>query len=90
MTWRDSDPPATDVLFSFSVRVGEEHAIVEIDVLHGVDRGVYRATIGDLFNSRELGRTSNLEELLRLLQETKNASSKRAFCAALDKFASLP
>jgi hypothetical protein len=57
-------PPATDVLLDFTVPFsgGGTPAYLEIDKL---PEGLYRATVGTLFEYQELCRTGNLEGLLR-------------------------
>jgi hypothetical protein len=64
MVWRDQDPPATDVLLDFTVPFsgGGTPAYLEIDKL---PEGLYRATVGTLFEYQELCRTGDLEGLLR-------------------------
>jgi hypothetical protein len=61
MAWRDQDPPATDVLLDFTVPFsgGGTPAYLEIDKL---PEGLYRATVGTLFEYQELCRTGNLLE----------------------------
>ena len=60
MVWRDQDPPATDVLLDFTVPFsdGGTPAYLEIDKL---PEGLYRATVGTLFECQELCRTGDLE-----------------------------
>jgi hypothetical protein len=62
MAWRDQDPPATDVLLDFIVPFsgGGTPAYLEIDKL---PEGIYRATVGTLFEYQELCRTGDLEGL---------------------------
>jgi hypothetical protein len=64
MVWRDQNPPATDVLLDFNVPFsgGGTPAYLEIDKL---PEGLYRATVGTLFEYQELCRTGDLESLLR-------------------------
>jgi hypothetical protein len=64
MVWRDQDPPATDVLLDFTVPFsgGGTPAYLEIDKL---PEGLYRATVGTLFEFQELCRMGDLEGLLR-------------------------
>ena len=64
MVWRDQHPPATDVLLDFTVPFsgGGTPAYLEIDKL---PEGLYRATVGTLFECQELCRTGDLEGLLR-------------------------
>lgn len=71
MVWRDQDPPATDVLLDFAVPFsgGGTPAYLEIDKLA---EGLYRATVGTLFEYQELCRTGDLEGLLsRVIQSSR-------------------
>ena len=56
MVWRDQDPPAVDVLLDFTVPFsgGGSPAYLEIDKL---PEGLYRATVGTLFEYQKLYRT---------------------------------
>src|SRR5512132_2891843 len=79
MVWRDQDPPATDVLLDFTVPFsgGGTPAYLEIDKL---PEGLYRATVGTLFEYQELCRTGDLEGLLRhtrAVQSGQRASPAR-------------
>jgi hypothetical protein len=64
MPWADQDPPATDVLLHLVVPCsgGGTPARLEIDKLPD---GLYRATVGTLFEHQEICRTGDLEALVR-------------------------
>jgi hypothetical protein len=74
MVWRDQDPPATDVLLDFTVPFsgGGTPAYLEIDKL---SEGLYRATVGTLFEYQELCRTGDLEGLLRHARAVQSSRS---------------
>jgi hypothetical protein len=63
MPWPDQDPPAIDVLLHLNVPcAGPTPARLEIDKLPD---GLYRATVGTLFEHQEITRTRDLEALIR-------------------------
>jgi hypothetical protein len=74
MAWRDQDPPATDVLLDFTVPFsgGGTPAYLEVDKLPD---GLYRATVGTLFEFQELCRTCDLEGLLRHARAVQSSKS---------------
>ena len=74
MVWRDQDPPATDVLLDFTMPFsgGGSPAYLELDKL---PEGLYRATVGTLFEYQELCRTGNLEGLLRQARAVQSSGS---------------
>lgn len=75
MSWPDQDPPATDVLLHLNVPcAGGTPAYLEIDKL--LD-GLYRATVGTLFEHQEICRTGDLESLIR-------HANAMASCRSLD------
>ncbi len=63
MVWPDQHPPATDVILHVNVPcAGGSPAYLEIDKLPD---GLYRATVGTLFEHQEVCRTGDLEALVR-------------------------
>jgi hypothetical protein len=63
MPWPVQVPPATDVILHLNVPcAGGSPAYLEIDKLPD---GIYRATIGTLFEHQEICRTGDLEALIR-------------------------
>ena len=68
------NPPATDVLLDFTVPFsgGGTPAYLEIDKL---PEGIYRATVGTLFEYQELCRTGDLESLLRHARAVQSSRS---------------
>jgi hypothetical protein len=64
MPWSDQNPPATDVILHLLVPCsgGGSPAKLEIDKLAD---GLYRATVGTLFEHQEICRTPDLEALVR-------------------------
>jgi hypothetical protein len=74
MAWRDQDPSAVDVLLDFTVPFsgGGTPAYLEIDKL---PEGLYRATVGTLFEYQELCRTGDLEGLVRHARAVKLSGS---------------
>jgi hypothetical protein len=64
MAWKEQHPPATDVLLHLNVPCsgGGSPASLEIDKLAD---GIYRATVGTLFEHQEITRTGDLEALVR-------------------------
>ena len=64
MSWREQEPPATDILLRLNVPCsgGGSPAYLEIDKLAD---GLYRATVGTLFEHQEICRTNDLEALVR-------------------------
>jgi hypothetical protein len=75
MPWRDQDPPATDVLLHLNVPCsgGATPARLEIDKLPD---GRYRATVGTLFEHKEICQTDDLEALVR---QAKAMAACRSF-----------
>jgi hypothetical protein len=70
MSWTDQDPPANDVLLQGNVYTSSGRRLsFEIDrfVAPGLDRTLYRATVGNLFCSEEVARHHKLEDVLRWL-----------------------
>lgn len=63
MVWPDQNPPATDIILHVNVPcAGGAPAYLEIDKLSD---GIYRATVGTLFEHQEICRTPDLEALIR-------------------------
>jgi hypothetical protein len=83
MSWKDQNPPVTDVLCSMQVQInGQPSFTIEVDKL---DQQTYRATMGDLFQFRELTRTWQLEELLRRCNAVRGAEGYHEGLALLKK-----
>ena len=75
MPWPDQTPPATDVLLHVNVPcAGGSPAYLEIDKLPD---GIYRATVGTLFDFEEICGTGDLETLIR-------HANKMAGCRSVD------
>ena len=63
MAWPDQNPSATDVILHLNVPcAGGSPVYLEIDKLPD---GIYRATVGTLFEFQEICRTGDLEALVR-------------------------
>lgn len=80
MPWNNQNPPSQDVILYFSLNLRDAAASLEIDRLATPsmvgDIREYRLTIGDLFESREVRRTTNLEELVRLANKLASATTQ--------------
>lgn len=64
MGWNDQNPLPTDVICTVSAPTRGTQ--IEIDKLPD---GMYRATAGNLFQSQEIGRSRELEPLLRKMNK---------------------
>lgn len=64
MVWPDQNPSATDIILHLNVPCsgGGSPVYLEIDKLPD---GLYRATVGTLFEFQEICRTADLEVLVR-------------------------